>query len=159
MLSHAIHNNYWPHTSLSHVMQDITCAVLQCVAVCGSVLQRVAVRGSLQLLLQCAAVCCSVLQRVAVRGSLQLLLQCAAACCSVLQRVAVRGSLQLLLQYSKRYRMGRILLQCVAEYCCSTPTEVSNFDCCALWDTGWRRVIGCLIFIRHFPQKSPIISG
>jgi len=86
--------------------------MLQCIAVCCSVLQRVAVYRSpliawsipkatpfaavycsvLQYLavlsnaLQCVAVCCSVLQCVAVCCSV---LQCVAMCCSVLQCIAV----------------------------------------------------------------------
>jgi len=66
--------------------------VLQCVAVCCSVLQCVAVyqERSCTLVLQAriiaiyVAVCCSVLQCVAVCCSV---LQCVAVCSSVLQRV------------------------------------------------------------------------
>jgi len=29
----------------------------------------------------------------------------------------------------------------------------------ALRSTGWPRPIGCLIFIRHFPRKSPVTNG
>ena len=56
----------------------VCCSVLQCVAACGSVVQCVAVCCSV---LQCVAVCCNVWQRVAVCGHV---LQCVAVCCSVL---------------------------------------------------------------------------
>ena len=59
--------------------------MLQCVAVCCSVLQCVAVCCSV---LQCSAVCCSVLQCVAVCCNV---LQCGAVRCSVLQCVVCLG--------------------------------------------------------------------
>jgi len=73
------------------------CSVSQCVAVCRSELQGVAVSCSvLQCVvisygvLQCATVQCSVPQCIAVCHSV---LQCATVCYSVLQCVAVRSSL------------------------------------------------------------------
>jgi len=62
--------------------------LLQCVAVCCSVLKCVAVCCSV---LQCVPVCCSMLQCVAVCCSV---LQCVAVCCSVLQCVAVCRSVR-----------------------------------------------------------------
>jgi len=56
----------------------VCCSILQYVAVCFSMLQCVAVNGSV---LQCVAVCCSVLQCVAVY---KIASHCA-ACCSVLR--------------------------------------------------------------------------
>jgi len=82
--------------------------VLQCVAMCCSVLQRVESDDNIyDNMLPCVAMCCSVLQCVVARysvlgvmmqmflrfpSSLQSVccnvLQCVAMCCSVLQRVA-----------------------------------------------------------------------
>ena len=74
----------------SILLQCVTvcCSVLQCVAVCCSVLQvsMAIIRLLCCSVLQCVAVCYSVLQCVAVRCSV---LQCVAVCCSVLQCVAV----------------------------------------------------------------------
>jgi len=55
--------------------------LLQCVAVCCSVLQQHMVLNQVDVLQYVAAVCCSVLHCVAVICSV---LQCVAVCCSVL---------------------------------------------------------------------------
>jgi len=92
------------------------CRVLQCVA------------G----VLQCVAVCRSVLQYVAV-------------CCSVCPS-----------RYWICYGVCCSALQCVA-VCCSACYQGKPNTCvpfaCVAWCTG------CRIFIGHFPQKNPIISG
>jgi len=59
----------------------VCCSVLQCVAVCRSVINYVTL---------CVAVCCSVLQCVAVCCSvINSVTLCVAVCCSMLQGVAV----------------------------------------------------------------------
>ena len=70
----------------------VRCCVLQCeyadrnAASCTNSLEGYGVIGSLEVVLQCVAVCCSVVQCVAVCCSV---MQCDAVCCSVLQCVAV----------------------------------------------------------------------
>ena len=84
---------------LPQVCVAVYCSVLQRVAVCCSVLQcsprMICARSATcfrRSMLQCVAVCCSVLQCVAVLCNV---LQCVAVCCSVLQCVAACYSIVL----------------------------------------------------------------
>jgi len=51
--------------------------------------------------------------------------------------------------------------QFVRVYWQSNPRHVANIskETCMLEDTGWRRLIGSLIFKGHFLQKWPIFNG
>jgi len=110
--------------------------VLQCVAVCCSVLQCVAVHEVMQhrhhnayciechthwthiccSVLQCVVVCCSVLQCVAVR---HIVLQCAAVCCSTVLKVT-----RVEITYVAVCHICCSVLQCVA-VCYSTVLNVT----------------------------------
>jgi len=52
-------------------------------------------------------------------------------------------------------------LHCVSTARCSRYTggSASLFCLYVSFCSGWRRRMGCLIFVRHFPQKNPVING
>jgi len=132
--------------------------VLQCVAVCCSVLQCDAVRCMCHSKLQCVAVCCSMLQWVAVCYSVLLqyvamsyvrcvllqsnagciaihMLQCVTVCYSVLQCVTVCCS----------------VLQCVA-VCCSV------LQCIAVYSNLLQCVAVCCIVSKYTPHPAALPS-
>jgi len=100
--------------SFTGVLQCVAvcCSVLQCVAACYSVLQP-DLFGSFTNALQRVTVHCSVLQRVAA-------LQCVEACCSVLQRVAaccsVLKCICSVLQPNLFSSSFNVMLQCVQQH-------------------------------------------
>jgi len=143
-------------TSVARVL--VTVSVLQCVAACCSVLQRVAdasAKFSDDMYVSrtcpsdrvCVAACCSVLQRVAEFARVLVtvcVLQCVAACCSVSQCVADTGAkfsddMYFICMCPSDYVCVAVccsVLQCIAVYCSvlqCIAVYCSALQCSSAW--------------------------
>jgi len=88
-------------------------------------------------------------------------LQCVAVCCSVLQcaaRAHIHGGLIPVRTYKYVYIRTYVRVN-IHVYMCLTVDFSYLITLVSGVSTGWHRIIGCLIFRGHFPQKSPRIRG
>jgi len=89
-------------------------------------------------------------------------LQCVAVCCSVMECVVVL-CVEMHTHTLRHRHISHFLsiIICVSLKALSEHRLKSHQNIFArtINVTGWRRPIGCLIFIGYFPQKSPTING
>ena len=115
--------------------------------------------------LQHTATHCNTLQHTAAYSNT---LQHTATHCNTLQHTATHcNTLQHAIHAHRAQTWAQDLhptAQHRAQHPCKHPPvrifkKYAHYQIYCVSSTGRRRIVGCLIFVGHFPQKSPVISG